>query len=527
MSGSSIPKPMSAGVDSIPDDRFRGAARLYEAGKPREAEHACQELLADHPDFDRAWHLTGIARLQAGDAAGACQALGKAAALNGGQALYHHHLAKALMMRRRPSEAAASLRRALRRDPSSIDAWLDLGALLAETGKPKAAATAFAQAAERAPENADAHLGLGDALKQSGRAAEAVGSYRRALALRPGDIAASNNLGAALRETGAAREAVEVYRRLLDQGAEQAEIHYNLGLALWESGARDEALGAFRRAIELNPGLLTAHHNLATALTTLGRGDEALPSFRRALEIEPGNENAGHMLAALTGQTTPTAPASYVRELFRSYAPHFDRDLTENLGYRVPELLREAAARAADNQGRPPGARFARALDLGCGTGLVGARVRDMVGALHGLDLSEAMLARAEAKGFYDRLFLGNLIAWLEGTEDDDPYDLMLAADLFIYLGDLGPAFAAIRRRLAPDGVFAFSVETAHDADYVLRPTGRYAQSGNYIRRLAGDNAFGVAERRTVNIRKDKDGWIAGRIFVLIAEKSAALTPRS
>ena len=44
-------------------------------------------------------------------------------------------------------------------------------------------------------------------------------------------------------------------------------------------------------------------------------------------------------------------------------------------------------------------------LDIGCGTGLVGAQVRDLAGRLDGVDLSPAMLEKAKIKGVYDGLF--------------------------------------------------------------------------------------------------------------------------
>ena len=86
-------------------------------------------------------------------------------------------------------------------------------------------------------------------------------------------------------------------------------------------------------------------------------------------------------------------PQAYVTRLFDDYAPRFDAHLTENLGYRAPALIAEALTAVA------PGRRFASALDLGCGTGLMGTPLRERVDCLAGVDLSAAMIAKARERG--------------------------------------------------------------------------------------------------------------------------------
>ncbi len=49
------------------------------------------------------------------------------------------------------------------------------------------------------------------------------------------------------------------------------------------------------------------------------------------------------------------------------------------------------------------------AIDLGCGTGLFGAEIRDRVAHLEGFDLSVNMLAKAEEKSLYDLLAKADL----------------------------------------------------------------------------------------------------------------------
>ena len=83
-------------------------------------------------------------------------------------------------------------------------------------------------------------------------------------------------------------------------------------------------------------------------------------------------------------------------------------------------------------------------------------------------------------------------------------------------MGDLEPVFATCGQALRPDGLFAFSVEAAEGvASYVLRDTGRYAHSADYIRKLAEAHGLRVLSMDQVGLRKEKGAWMPGYIFVL------------
>src|SRR5262249_34211053 len=150
---------------------------------------------------------------------------------------------------------------------------------------------------------------------------------------------------------------------------------------------------------------------------------------------------------------------------------------------RAPELLLGAVSRVA---GRA--LRDLDVLDLGCGTGLAGEQFRPAARRLDGVDLSPKMLAQAAAKGGYDRLTAGDLVAHLGGI--GDRYHLIIAADVFVYLGDLVPVFAAARRALRAGGWLAFTVEAGDGADYHLQPVRRYAHPRGYLTRAADATGF-------------------------------------
>ncbi len=215
------------------------------------------------------------------------------------------------------------------------------------------------------------------------------------------------------------------------------------------------------------------------------------------------------MLAACSGATTETAPPQYVENTFDLYAANFDAHLEGKLQYTVPAALGTLLQETAGS-----GHRFARAIDLGCGTGLSGRPFRDLAASLIGIDLSANMLARAKEKNIYDRLIRQDITAFLEDCPEQ--FDLFIATDVFIYVGKLDRIFAAVSRSAAPGACFVFSIERAEDEDdYRLRSSGRYAQSTGYINRLAAENDFTVVACRDHGIRREKQQWIAGNLFVL------------
>ena len=274
------------------------------------------------------------------------------------------------------------------------------------------------------------------------------------------------------------------------------------------------------------------------------------------------------------------------------------------LGYSTPgklmRLVLEAAA--AGPGGR---ARWARCADLGCGTGLAGVEARPHVAFLAGCDLSGGMVAEARARlrpggivgggsgggggsgasadvaapsswPLYDRLDVAEIEAWLRGPAARGGFDLVLAADVLVYIGALDGVFRAVAAAMgarddaagdaageaagevatapapfAAPRLFAFSTEafpgegegegesegegegedegeggrasggrvgagTGAGAapGFALTGTGRCVHSRRYVRRVA--RAHGFSERRALRaaIRQNAGADVVGDLFV-------------
>ncbi|MGY8991361.1 MAG: class I SAM-dependent DNA methyltransferase, partial [Rhodospirillales bacterium] len=132
--------------------------------------------------------------------------------------------------------------------------------------------------------------------------------------------------------------------------------------------------------------------------------------------------------------------------------------------------------------------------------------------------ISSEMIAEAEKKQLYDSLHIAENVAYLEQSDDREPFNFICAADVFVYVGSLEATFAAAHSRLAPSGAFAFSIETLEEGTYALHRTGRYAHHGEYIKTLAVATGFSVQHCQEIIVRQDGGVPIAGLLFVLIRE---------
>jgi predicted TPR repeat methyltransferase len=294
-----------------------------------------------------------------------------------------------------------------------------------------------------------------------------------------------------------------------------SDRRYKAAVELAARGDFAAAADVLMQTVEAAPGFATAWFALGAIRDRLGDRDGAVAAFLAASRADPEDHHGARLqLARLgAGAGTPAMTEPYVRRLFDQYAGRYDAALTEHLHYRGPVLLRDAVTSALERLRRPM--RFESLLDLGCGTGLAGQVFRPFAARLVGVDLSAAMIARAEAKGDYDRLVVGNLAAFLsDEIAKAAKYDLVVAADVFVYVNDLAPVLADIARVLAPRGVVAFTVETHSDAGVALLPTLRFAHSEPYLREIIAAAGLKLLALERAAIRTEKGTPVAGLAVV-------------
>jgi predicted TPR repeat methyltransferase len=407
-------------------------------------------------------------------------------------------------------EALAACDRILALEPDLAEIHSNRGLALERLGRPADALAAYERTLALTPDVARAWLGRGNALGTLKRFDEALNSYDRALALQPGQPEAWLGRGNALCDLKRHDDALAAFDKALALDPKLAAAWFGRGNVFYDRKNFIEALAAYDRALALDPGLAGAWLGRGDALRFLKRTSEAIAAYRQALASGADAESIQFYLAGLGAEPSPpTSPTRFVTNLFDSYADNFEHDLVVNLKYHSPDVLAGTIRRYAPSNELDT-------LDLGCGTGLMGNLLRPISRTLTGVDLSENMLEKARQRQIYDRLVCGDLIEFLHTL--DKSYDLAVATDVFIYVGDLSPVFPAVRRSLGDGGLFCFSVEAADGNDGpVLRNTMRYAHSAGYLRNLAAQHRFAVESIEPQVIRRGVEGDIAGYHVVMRA----------
>jgi predicted TPR repeat methyltransferase len=367
-----------------------------------------------------------------------------------------------------PDEAITSLRTAVAKDPSYASAYHYLAMAHRAKEEPKEVRKCLLKALEIDPERAASWRALGELDIESGQPGQAVGSFRRAVRTDPSDGIAYRALGEALHAAGREGEARQANRM-------------------------SERIGRGAFSPEPQP-----------------QKPQSIAEFEQRLTPAAEAEKLHIALATKLGLLPPAKlRAEHVADLFDKYADRFDKHLRDNLGYRIPEQLTQAIVAARQGDTRPMDV-----FDLGCGTGLCGPLLRPMAATLRGVDLSPAMLEKARARGVYDELVQGDLVDAVKARPR--AFDLLTAADVMIYLGDLAPVLEAAAQALRPGGLLAFSVEASGgDRYYLQQPIRRYAHSKPYLEHVA--RIFGFEQRsfEPVMVRYERHEPVAGYVIVL------------
>jgi predicted TPR repeat methyltransferase len=391
-------------------------------------------------------------------------------------------------------------------------------------------------------EQARAFFFEGNALFEADRLDEAMSRYQAALALVPGRPSILANLGVTQCRLGRWTEAVATLAQATEAdpthrdawialglshealsnwasaapalqqgvrlGASTPQLHLSLAMCLLRLERPDEGMQALDRALALDPTLAEAWSQRGSLLRDRGQHAEAARCFEQALAH--GGDEALHrfyLASVKTGEAAPAQPPrAYVEALFDDYADDFQHHLLHQLKYQAHETLLAPL--------RVGGQRHPLVLDLGCGTGLCGQLICPHADAVEGVDLAKAMVDQARATGAYRHVEQGDLLGFLRARNEGA--DLVIAADVFIYVGALDEVFAAVRQRLKASGCFAFSVELARGADDLqLRPSLRYAHSQAYVERLAQAHGFRLRQTWQAPLREDQQRPVMG-LYVLL-----------
>ena len=330
-----------------------------------------------------------------------------------------------------------------------------------------------------------------------------------------------------------------VYADLREALCAARELIWKKRAARWESDQQSdgEVSQMFRSVPDALQSLVKAHKRLGSFFRKLKpEGKHVATSayhFGQALELlDPPHMDPTYQLrsqpelARIASEarfwigtlqqddSVDRCPPEYVIGLYSTFAGKFDDQLVNRLQYQTPTKMRSLVDAHLGSSER----RFERCLDLGCGTGLSGLAFRNLTDHLSGVDLSPPMIDKAAERGCYDSLAIGDVESALSIDGDAGLYDLVLACDVLVYIGNLLRTLSAVSSQLRRDrGIFCFSTELLPEGDrgYQLQPCARYAHTRQYVRETADKAGFQVETMEKSVLRKNVGKDVIGTLAIL------------
>ncbi|MBS4773568.1 MAG: tetratricopeptide repeat protein [Proteobacteria bacterium] len=411
-----------------------------------------------------------------------------------GEALLWFYLAQLYFERKNWPKAWAAASKTKELAPASDEARVMLGELSLLENDTEKAKIYFAKAELLNPDNLDALLRLADIYSRENLFDEAEKRYKRVLELEPKNFAAHQNYAEMLYRAKRTAEALEEYRQAAIINPKAAEVSNNLALILKDLAEYAEAAGLLLNACRLNPGVEEISINLSETITLLARQDagKARETADRWLEIDAGNIFARKLKATLEGEYFENNNL-FNEKLFDHFADNYEL-VMQNLGY--------SAALAV---GRIIGDEPADIVDLGCGTGLLGAALKTPQNKITGVDISQKMLDKAAAKNVYDRLVKDDIAHFLEHNRD---FDIAVMGDVCGYINDIEKIIKLLKNK-----TIVFTIEVTNELPGSVGPDGRYRHNPQYIEKLLRENGFGSIHKEDIVLRHEAGEEVRGMIF--------------
>lgn len=280
----------------------------------------------------------------------------------------------------------------------------------------------------------------------------------------------------------------------------------------------DEAIGVLSVLLDQRPNdvaLLTAR--LRAFLGAKDNG-QALLDADALVATDPRNEEYLFYQTIARGQTPAAQPPAMIAAMFDDMAGRFERMSIIGLKYKLP---RDAAKMIVNWYPE----RCFDMLELGSGTGLLGACLGEIDGVLVGVDLSRGMIEQASRHNVYHKFHHVNLLDALKATPDG-LYDVIAALDVFPYVGALDKALADAYRILNVGGRMIFSCESGSqqegdamfDQGYSLQRTFRYVHERSYVEQLLLSAGFTNISCEEIELSVQGDQSIKG--FLVSAQKT-------
>ncbi len=406
-------------------------------------------------------------------------------------------------------KAVTSYKKCFALDQENVDLLKNMAAMSNTLGRPEEGLEYGLKALSIADADASSHYLVAECYAEMQQKAEAAKFYENALTRFNQthlDAHTLVKISRALSYLGKYSAALNCLNQAVQLNPNLPAVYFEMGKAFEQLKDNAKAKMAYRRTLELAPKHSEALEQYAELMASSGQLDKSAWAYRRLVKLFPDSATFQHFLKSTEQQGNDRADDQYIVDVFDSYATQFEEHLVDTLKYNTPEKIHEVF--------KPywSGAPL-NICDLGCGTGLCGPLFKSMSETLTGIDLSKAMLDEAKKKNVYDDLKVAELVSALK--QEYLSRDLLVAADVLIYVGGLEDLFVAAKQALKPGGFFLFSVEEKVGEGFNLEVSGRFKHSKQYVLDLARKNSLHPAEIEQIEIRMEMDEPVMGLIFLL------------
>lgn len=410
-------------------------------------------------------------------------------------------------------EAALTLNEARAQIPDDPRVFMMAGLMAEKAGNVLGAFQLMIRGTQIAPKWGPGFAELAQLHARQKQGREARESAKKAAALSPKDKNVLDSLATTAKILRDYTMAAGYFRKILALHPEDAMVQRQLAACLDKVGTKDEALDLLNKIISRHPDDEDSLLGRAQILLQVGRLEEAAGDTARLLALRPDNATYAFYDSLTHGQTPSRKPAALTQAIFDEYAQDFDYHLMNKLEYRLPQLVATEIATLY------PGKKL-NLLDLGCGTGLLGAHMGRIDGQLTGVDVSPKMIEQAKRLKLYDDFHTVDLESALRKVPNGF-YHAATALDVFIYIGKLNDIITACANLLPAGGHLIFSCETASEEgpDFVLPiNTYRYQHKRSHVEAMCQRAGFSLAVQE-VGLRLEKGHKAPG--FLVTATRLA------
>lgn len=336
-------------------------------------------------------------------------------------------------------------------------------------------------------------------------------SIQRAIELNPNDLNSDSyfKLGNCYKHNSDSKNALIYFKKAVKGNHDCHLCYHNIADSYNKLNKFELCIFNLQKAIKLCPDSSDSLFLMAQCYRKMKNEKKMLEYVHRTLEKLPEHPGANHFLASLNEETSSKYSAEYAEDLFDRYAGHFEEHLISSLKYKVPFIIKEKLQSL-----NPP--RESQILDLGCGTGLVGKTIVDLFPHLVGVDISTNMIEETRKKDIYSALHINDIDDFL--LKNIQNFDLIIAADVFIYIGEIQNIFSSVRKCLNSDGYFIFTIELSSEIDvedYQLAKCGRFSHTMKYVESLCKETGFAIVEKEEIILREENRTGQKGAIFTL------------